>query len=177
VSKPPQEPYPPDQPEGGQEGDAEADLARGITDAVVRGADWANQRVLRGSILRAELHGVRLTGADLAEGTFRDVRFVDCRLDLAAARLAKFERVVFSACRMEESDLYGAHLQDVLFEHCVLREATFSDVTCERVELRGCDLKGLRGGESLRGVRMPWNDVLANAPLFANLAGIEIIDN
>jgi uncharacterized protein YjbI with pentapeptide repeats len=172
VSKPPLEPYPPDLPEDPEEQELEA----GLTDVIVRDADWANRRVTRASVLRAELHAVRLTGADLAESTFRDVRFVGCRLDLAAARLSRFERVVFSDCRLEELDLYGAQLQDVLFERCVLREATISNVKAKRVELRGCDLTGLRGAEALRGMRMPWNDVLENAPLFAGVAGIEIVD-
>jgi uncharacterized protein YjbI with pentapeptide repeats len=83
---------------------------------------------------------------------------------------------VFSDCRLEELDLYGAQLQDVLFERCVLREATISNVKAKRVELRGCDLTGLRGAEALRGIRMPWNDVLENAPLFAGAVGIEIVD-
>jgi uncharacterized protein YjbI with pentapeptide repeats len=172
VSKPPLEPYPPDLPEDPEEPDLEA----GLTDAIVRDADWANRRVARAALLRVELHMVRLTGSDLAESTFRDVRFVGCRLDLASARLSKFERVVFSDCRLEELDLYGAQLQDVLFERCVLREATISGVTSKRVEVRGCDLTGLRGGDALRGVRMPWNDVLENAPLFAAVAGVEIVD-
>ena len=172
VSKPPLEPYPPDLPEEPQE----ADLEAGLADAIVRDVDWANRRVARASLLRVELHTVRLTGSDLAEATFRDVRFVGCRLDLAAARLTKFERVVFSDCRLEELDLYGAQLKDVLFERCILREATFSGVTSERVELRGCDLTGLRGAEALRGMRMPWNDVLENAPLFAGVVGVHIVD-
>jgi uncharacterized protein YjbI with pentapeptide repeats len=172
VSKPPLQPYPPDLAEEPEE----QDLETGLTDVVVRDADWANRRVSRASVLRTELHTVRLTGADLAESTFRDVRFVGCRLDLAAARLSRFERVVFSDCRLEELDLYGAQLKDVLFEHCGLREATISAVKAERVELRGCDLTALRGAEALRGMRMPWNDVLQNAPLFAAVAGVEILD-
>ena len=84
-----------------------------MVDAVVLGADWANRRVFRASALRTELRGVRLTGADLAESNFCDVRFVECRLDLVSARLSRFERVVFSDCRMEECDLYGSRLQDM----------------------------------------------------------------
>jgi uncharacterized protein YjbI with pentapeptide repeats len=174
VSKPPREPYPPDPAD---EEENEPDLEGNLLDTVVHGADWANRRAFRASALRTELRGVRLTGADLAESSFRDVRFVECRLDLVAARLSSFERVVFSDCRMEECDLYGSRLQDVLFERCVLRNATISGVTAERVELRGCDLQGLRGAEALRGMRMPWNDVLANAPLFAGVAGVEIVDD
>jgi uncharacterized protein YjbI with pentapeptide repeats len=172
VSKPPLQPYPPDLPDPPEVPELEA----GLTDAIVRDADWANRRVVGVDLLRTELHAVRLTGADLAESTFRDVRFVGCRLDLAAARLSKFERVVFSDCRLEELDLYGSQLQDVLFERCVLREAAFSGVTSKRVELRGCDLTALRGAEALRGMRMPWSDVLENAPLFASVAGVEIVD-
>jgi uncharacterized protein YjbI with pentapeptide repeats len=172
VSKAPLQPYSPDLPEEPEE----QDLETGLTDVIVRDADWANRRVARASVLRAELHIVRLTGADLAESTFRDVRFVGCRLDLAAARLSKFERVVFTDCRLEELDLYGSQLQDVLFERCVLREATISGVKAKRVELCGCDLTGLRGAEALRGMRMPWNDVLENAPLFAGVVGVEILD-
>jgi hypothetical protein len=57
-----------------------------------------------------------------------------------------------------------------------LREATLTSAKIQRVELRACDLVGLRGVETLRRARMPWNDVLENAPLFANALGIEIIE-
>jgi hypothetical protein len=67
-------------------------------------------------------------------------------------------------------------LKDVLFERCELREAIVSAVGVERVELRSCDLTGLQGAEALRGARMPWNDVLENAVLFASVAGIEILE-
>jgi uncharacterized protein YjbI with pentapeptide repeats len=77
---------------------------------------------------------------------------------------------------MSECDLYGAALKDVLFERCELREATISTATLERVELRGCDLTALRGAEALRSARMPWNDVLENAALFAGVVGIEVVD-
>jgi uncharacterized protein YjbI with pentapeptide repeats len=76
---------------------------------------------------------------------------------------------------MSECDLHGATLTDVLFERCDLHEASLSAVRLQRVELRSCDLTGIRGAEALRGARMPWNDVLQNAVLFASLAGIEIV--
>ncbi len=77
---------------------------------------------------------------------------------------------------MSECDFSGSALQDVLFERCELREATFSNASLQRVELRGCDLTGVRSGEALRGARMSWNDVLQNAPLFATVLGIEIVE-
>ena len=173
MGKAPLAPYPPD-PE--DDAPAPADLAA-LVDVTVEGADWANSRPARGlAARRVELRSCRFTGSDLAAAKLSDVTFDDCRLDLVNLRSATLERVVFHDCRMEECDLYEASLKDVLFEGCQLREATFSSVRLQRVELRGCDLGGLIGVEALRGSRMPLSDVLANAPMFAAAAGIEIID-
>jgi uncharacterized protein YjbI with pentapeptide repeats len=172
ASKPPRTPYPPDVAE-----DAEpvAEI-RDLVDVVVRDADWSNERAPHVSWQRTELRLCRMTGAELAESSLRDVTFKECRLDLAALRHARLERVVFEDCRLEELDLYGAVLEDVLFERCALREATFAGCSVTRLELRDCDLAGLQGADALRGARMPWGDVVANAALFAAVAGIEIVD-
>lgn len=143
---------------------------------LVSDLDCANQQA-RGLVLRrVELRQCRLTGAELAEGTLSDVTFTECRLDLVGLRMARLERVVFRDCRMTECDLYESSLTDVLFERCELRQARFSSARLKRVELRGCDLAGLLGVEALRGARLPWNDVLENAPLFATALGLEIVD-
>ncbi len=189
------EPYPPDLPEEPDElalpdgdrieagiGVTRTDLTgRGLralelTDVRVEGADWANLRAPRASWTRVELRGVRLTGGELAEALLRDVTFVDCRVDLTGLRSARLERVRFDGCRLEELDLYGSKLVDVRFERCELREATFSGARLERCAISRCDLSGLRGAESLAGVRMTWDDVLANAPVFALALGVEIAD-
>jgi uncharacterized protein YjbI with pentapeptide repeats len=172
ASKPPRTPYPPDV------ADDAAPVAEigDLVDTVVRDADWSNQRAPHVSWQRVGLRLCRLTGAELAESSLRDITFDECRLDLAGLRHARLERVVFQDCRLEELDLYGSVLEDVLFERCTLREATFSGCSVARLELRGCDLAGLQGADALRGARMPWGDVVANAGLFATVAGIEIVD-
>ena len=172
MSTPPRSPYSPDLAD-----DAAPVLELGdLTDAVVADQNWSNQRAHRLSVLRAELRGCRLTGTELAEAMLRDITFDECRIDLVGLRHARLERVVFRNCRMGECDFYGSTLKDVLFERCELREATFSGVTVKAVELRGCDLTGVRGAEALRGARMPWNDVVGSAGLFATALGIEIVD-
>jgi len=173
VSKPPASPYPPD-----LGGDAEplADLVD-AADAAASGLDLANRSARGLSLLRVDVGRCRLTGSELAESTLTDVTFDDCRLDLVGLRLARLERVVFRNCRMAECDFYGATLVDVLFDRCELREAELTEARLTRVELSGCDLRGLRGAEALRGARMPWNDVLENAPLFAAALGIELADD
>ncbi len=172
VGKPPVSPYPPDLAE-----DADQVVELGdLVDAVASDLDWANRRA-RGLVARrVEVNRCRLTGSELAEAVLSDVTFADCRLDLVGLRAAKLERIVFRDCRMAECDLYEASLTDVLFERCELREATLSAARLRRVELRGCDLTGLRGAEALQGARMPWADVLENAPLFATALGLEIVD-
>ena len=83
---------------------------------------------------------------------------------------------MFRDCRMSECDFYEASLKDVTFERCELRGARFSGATIERVDLSACDLAGASGVDALRGARMSWDDVLANAPVFAAALGIEILD-
>lgn len=172
MSKPPRSPYPPDADDDAPD---EPELGS-LVDVAVTGKDWANLEARGVTVQRAELRLCRLTGTELAEATLRDVMFEECRIDLVGLRHAVLERVVFRDCRMSDCDLYGASLNDVLFERCELREATFSTSRVERVELRGCDLAGVRGVDALRGVRMPWQDVVENAALFAAAAGVEIVE-
>jgi hypothetical protein len=42
--------------------------------------------------------------------------------------------------------------------------------------MRGCDLSGAANPSQLRGVRMPWPDVISAAGELAAAVGIEIID-
>ena len=172
MSKPPIAPYPPDLAEEAGPLEELADAR----DAVGSDLDLANRKARGVTLLRVELRRCRLTGSELAEASLTDVTFEGCRLDLTGLRLAKLERVVFRDCRMAECDLYGATLTDVRFDACELRLATLGEAKATRVELTGCDLAGLRGVEALRGARMPWNDVLQNAPLFAAALGIELSD-
>jgi uncharacterized protein YjbI with pentapeptide repeats len=146
-----------------------------VVDARIENADFSNERYLGSSVRRLELHLCRLTGVELAEATWNDVVLTDCRADYAGLRHAKLTRVVFRDCRLEEADFAGATLTDVVFERCELRRSSFAGCRIERVELTGCTLLELVGVESLRGARMPWGDILANAPLFAQGLGIEVL--
>lgn len=166
MSDPPRTPHPP-----GEGGDDE------YLDARFEDVDWSTRRESRFSARRVEIHRARLTGAQFPEGTFIDATFADCRADLTSFRFAKLQRVVFRDCRLEEADFYGAQLEDVLFERCDLRLASIDGVKSTRVELRGCNLEGLQGGEALRGVRMPWDDVVGSGPVFAAALGVEILDD
>ena len=133
-------------------------VASGLTlrDVEIRDGDWSTLRADQASLTRVEASGLRGTGVELGASALRDVAFVECRLD--------------------EADFYGATLTSVLFEHTRLVGATFEEASFDGSELRGCELEGLRGVERLRGVRMPWPDVVQLAGLLAAAAGIELVD-
>jgi uncharacterized protein YjbI with pentapeptide repeats len=165
----PKSPYPPDP-------DPDAPDPESLDDAIdarIENGDFSNTRAVRSSLRRIELHLCRLTGIELAEATWNDIVLTDCRADFAGFRQAKLKRVVFRDCRLEEADFGGAALTDVVFERCELSRASFSGCRIDRVELSGCTLGELVGVEALRGVRMPWNDIVENGPLFAQGLGIQ----
>ena len=146
-----------------------------LLDVAVERGSWANLRAPEAQLTRVEATGLRATGLELAEAELRDVAFRDCRLDLAGFRFATLEQVSFVDCRLDEADFHGATLTSVRFERCRLGGASFEAATFTDGELRGCELDDLRGADRLRGVRMPWPDVVAIAGLLATAAGIEIV--
>lgn len=156
--------------------DDDALEADGLIDVVLDQANLANRRGRRVLVQRARLRGCRMTGIQLAESTLRDVVIEDCRVDLAAFRVTRFERVVFRRCQLQELDLVEAQLSSVVFEQCDLTGADFSHALFRRCEMRGCRLEAIMGAERLRGVAMPWDDVVGLAPTLAAAIGIGIID-
>jgi hypothetical protein len=97
-------------------------------------------------------------------------------MDLCSFRFARIDRVRFERCRLGESDLYEAHLSSATFVDCDLSGVTLTGASFTRSEMRGCDLSSARNPEQLRGVRMPWVDVIRSAGELAGALGIEIVE-
>jgi uncharacterized protein YjbI with pentapeptide repeats len=160
----------------------EVDLARAVVpravlrDLAIAGGDWANIEAAETVIRRVELRGLRLTGAVLAAAKIQDACFTQCRLDLCSLRFATLDRVRFEECRMEEAHLYETTLKSVAFIDCDLSRATLAKATFERSEMRGCELGGINGADRLRGVTMPWLDILRSAAVLADGVGVRILD-
>jgi Pentapeptide repeats (9 copies)/Pentapeptide repeats (8 copies) len=147
-----------------------------LRDTVVRAGSWANADLAETTLGRVAFEGVRLTGATLVGAKVGDASFRGCRLDFASFRFASIERARFEDCRMDEVDLFGTALASVVFESCSLVRATLTEATFGRSEMRGCDLEGAIDPDRLRGVGMPWNDIVRNAPTFAAGIGIRLLD-
>ncbi len=145
-------------------------------DLVITGGSLANARLSGVRVRRATFDNVRMTGADLSSGSVHDTTFTNCRIDLGSFRFASLERVTFEGCRLEEIDFYGSELRSVSFLDCVMVNAVWAEATLTRCEMRGTDISGAGNPERLRGVRMPWMDVVSSAGVLAAAAGIEIVD-
>jgi uncharacterized protein YjbI with pentapeptide repeats len=155
----------------------EASLARAhLRDVLVEEGSWANATGTDASLSRVRFERVRLTGVDLSGSRLDSVTFSNCRLDLSSFRFAQIEIVHFESCRMEEADFYDALLRSVTFEDCDLSRATLTGATFANSDMRGCDLSSVHGAERLRGVRMPWADVIRSAGQLAAGIGIEVLD-
>jgi uncharacterized protein YjbI with pentapeptide repeats len=147
-----------------------------LRDVLVTEGSWANVRARGLTLRRVAFERTRLTGVDLSDGVLDDVTFVDCRLDLALFRNAKLSSVRFQGCRMEEGDFHGTALASCVFDDCVLSRSSWSGAAFTRSEMRGVDLAGAGNPEFLRGVRMPYADVVNAAAELAQAVGIEIVD-
>lgn len=77
---------------------------------------------------------------------------------------------------MDEADFYEANLSSVTFTRCDLTRASVAKATFSGCELRDCELSGIGNPEQLRGVAMPWPDVVRSAATLAHAAGIRILE-
>ena len=113
-----------------------------------------------------------MTGILISGAVLSDVTFTDCRIDLASFGASRLERVTFEGCRLAQTDFMESQLQDVRFERCDLTEEDFRGATLRRCQARGCELSAIQGAERLRGLAMPWPEIVANAGVWATALGI-----
>jgi uncharacterized protein YjbI with pentapeptide repeats len=139
--------------------------------------DLANLRAPDAAIMRSKILGGRLTGVSWLGSAASDVVFRDCRANLAGFALTRLSRVLFDRCDLGEADFSGARLTDVAFEHCDLTRADFLQVRFDRCHMTGCTLDGIRIGNDLAGLTMPWADVVGAAGVLAGALGLEIADD
>jgi uncharacterized protein YjbI with pentapeptide repeats len=148
-----------------------------LIDVRATGGNLANP-VCRGArAVRVELAGVRLTGLGLRGAELHDVVVRDCRADLTSFGEARLERVWFEDCDLTEADFTGAQLTAVRFADCDLSRADFQGARLSSCEMRGVRLAGLHGVERLRGVALPWPDVVENTATWAAALGLRVLDD
>jgi uncharacterized protein YjbI with pentapeptide repeats len=153
-------------------------LARlSLADVELDACSLANVDARSGAMMRALLVRCRLTGLSWTEGIMRDVVLRECRIDLASFAATRLEQVVFERCLLAQTEFQDARLRFVRFVDCDLSEVDLSGARFDDCELRGCAVDGVRGADRLRGVAMPWDDIVASAGMFADALGIRVLDD
>lgn len=154
----------------------EAGVSPGLrfTDVRIRSCDLSNVDAREGSLTRVELEHAKLIGFSLAGGRAWDLRASDCSLALSSFAQAGLRDVVFERVNLREASFADARLENVEFIGCQLEGADFRGVRLKHCRLRGSPLDGIVGIESLRGLTMPWPDVIASAAALAHAIGIKI---
>lgn len=148
-----------------------------LVDVVLRDCGLSNVDGREGLMTRVEMYRSQLVGFGFGRGEIRDLRVLDSSLELASFASATLHNVVFERVNLAEASFMDARLQAVAFVDCRLAGADFRRATVADCAIRGASLDGVRGLEALRGVRMPWPDVLASAGALAAALGITIETN
>ena len=156
-----------------------AGQVRGLSliDTILADCDLSNVDAREGRLHRIEAHRSRLVGFALSGGGVQDARFVDCTLQLGAFAASGLRDVTFQGVDLVECSFLEARLQGVEFVDCRLAGADFRGAHLRDCTIRGSSLDGVLGVSSLRGVRMPWADVLGSADALAAALGIEIAED
>jgi uncharacterized protein YjbI with pentapeptide repeats len=148
-----------------------------LSDVQLENCNLANADVRGGSAWRTRIVRSRLTGVAWHEGLIRDTVLSDCRIDLSSFGATRLDQVVFERCLLMQVDFQETSLRRVRFVDCDLTEADVSDARFEGCELRGCTIDGMRGAERLRGIAMPWEDIVASVGTFAAAVGVTVLDD
>ena len=145
-----------------------------VRDSVLRTCDLSNAVTRKGSLRRAELRQSRLVGFTLAEGDVQDVRVLGGTMMLASFDQARLQRVVFEEVNLREASFTDARLDGVAFLDCELAGADFRGARLQNCVMRGTSLEGVAGIDSLRGLTMPWPDLVASTAALAAALGITV---
>ena len=147
-----------------------------VRDSVLRGCDLSNVRTRRCSLQRVEVRQSRLVGFSLSEGDVQDVLVVGGTLMLASFERSRLLHVVFEEVNLRDVSFSGAFLEGVSFSGCDLAGADFRGARLRDCVLRGGSLDGVAGIDSLRGLSMPWPDLVASAGALAGALGIAVLE-
>jgi uncharacterized protein YjbI with pentapeptide repeats len=145
-----------------------------LRDLRMKGCDLSNVRARGGQIRRVELTDSRLVGFALDEGAAEDLRVVGGTMMLCSLAHSKLRRVAFENVNLCEASFLEAQLSSVSFEGCELTGADFRGARLKGCTIRGSSLEGVIGVGSLRGLTMPWPDLVGSAQALAEALGIAV---
>jgi uncharacterized protein YjbI with pentapeptide repeats len=147
-----------------------------LVDVLLRDCGLSNVDGREGVVTRVEVHRSRLVGFSLSRGAVRDLRVADSSMKLASFAQAQLRNVVLERVNLTEASFMDARLEGVAFIDCQLAGADFRGARLNGCVIRGSSLEDVMGVASLRGLRMPWPDIVASAGAMATALGIAVGD-
>jgi uncharacterized protein YjbI with pentapeptide repeats len=154
--------------------EAERPLGFRLRDTILRDCDLSNVAGHEAALTRVVVSNSRLIGVAFSAAKLRDVAVADSMLSLASFAFGELRDVLFERVNLREASFMEARLENVSFIDCQLEGADFRGVKLRDCLMRGSSLEDVIGIESLRGLTMPWADVVSSAGALAAAAGIEI---
>jgi uncharacterized protein YjbI with pentapeptide repeats len=128
-----------------------------FTSCNLSNATWPNLQCHR-----AEFIGCRMTGFSTLEAEFSNTVFKDCKIDLGQFYTTKMRGVRFEDCPLTGGDFRMTDLTGATFVRCDLSNSDFSGATLADVDLRSCQISGMRVGlQELRGATIDEAQALA----------------
>jgi uncharacterized protein YjbI with pentapeptide repeats len=85
---------------------------------------------------------------------------------------SSLRRVAFENVNLSEASFLETQLESVHFDGCDLTGADFRGARLKQCTIRGSSLDGVLGVESLRGLTMPWGDLVGSVAALAAALGI-----
>jgi uncharacterized protein YjbI with pentapeptide repeats len=145
-----------------------------IRDARMEDCDLSNLSARGGEIRRIEVDNSRLVGFGISEGAIEDLRVVGGTMMLASIAHSTIRRARFEGVNLREASFVGTRLNSVTFDGCDLTGADFRDARLEHCTIRGSSLDAVVGVESMRGLTMPWTDLVGSVGALAAALGIAV---
>ena len=145
-----------------------------LSDVILRDCDLSNVRGRGGAMTRVEIQHSRFVGFDISEGRADDLRISNTSMTLVSFARAGLQSVVFDGVNLAEASFMDARMNSVAFVNCNLAGADFRGAKIKSCAIRGSSLDGVLGIESLRGLTMPWPDLLESAGALAAAVGIKV---
>ena len=94
----------------------------------------------------------KLMGSNFAEASLYRTQFQDCHCGYANFSYAKIKYVTMQACNLQEADWNQIKPQSWTLTHCNLQRASFFHTCLGGMDLRTCDIRGIRiAVEDLKG--------------------------
>ncbi len=122
------------------------------------------------------LTGVVMAGVEVFGSALRRVTFDRCKMDAVNFRDCDLTDVTFDGCMLREVDFGAARITRSSFPRSRLTATTLTQVTLDRVDLRGAELGLTVDPTSLRGAIVTTAQLIDMAPVLAEGIGIIVED-